>query len=113
RNEKPMTRYFPELVEAFKRELPQRCVVDGEIVIATDDGLDFEALQQRMHPAASRVNMLAEQTPASFGAFDLLAVGDDNPMGEPFAKRRAALEKALKKSKPPVHVTPATSDRDE
>src|SRR5438045_2758361 len=92
RNEKPMTRYFPELVEAFKRELPQRCVVDGEIVIATDDGLDFEALQQRIHPAASRVNMLAEQTPASFVAFDMLALGDDNLMGEPFAKRRAALE---------------------
>src|SRR4051812_21527891 len=77
RNEKPMTRYFPELVAALRRELPPRCVVDGEIVLATPNGLDFEALQQRIHPAPSRVNMLAEQTPASFIAFDLLALGDD------------------------------------
>src|ERR1700743_2026188 len=69
RNERPMTRYFPELVEAVKAELPERCVLDGEIVIATDNGLDFEALQQRIHPAASRVSMLSEQTPASFIAF--------------------------------------------
>src|ERR1700746_117282 len=78
RNERPMTRYFPELVAAVTAELPQRCVVDGEIVIATDYGLDFEALQLRLHPAASRVRMLAEQIPASFIAFDLLALDDDD-----------------------------------
>ena len=80
RNEKPMTRYFPELVEAFTAALPPRCVVDGEIVVvdAEGTGLDFEALQQRIHPAVSRVNLLAEQTPASFIAFDLLALGDDD-----------------------------------
>src|SRR5689334_23467757 len=76
RNERPMTRYFPEVVEAIRRELPDKCVVDGEIVIATDHGLDFEALQQRVHPAVSRVTLLSRQTPASFIAFDLLAVGD-------------------------------------
>jgi ATP-dependent DNA ligase len=112
RNEKPMTRYFPELVAAFKAELPERCVVDGEIVIATDDGLDFEALQQRIHPAVSRVNLLAEQTPASFIAFDLLALDDDDLMRTPFATRRELLEAALASSRPPVHVTPATRDRE-
>lgn len=76
RNERPLTRYFPELVEAAIAELPDRCVVDGEIVIATDDGLDFDALQLRMHPAASRVRLLAEQTPASFIAFCVRAVND-------------------------------------
>jgi ATP-dependent DNA ligase len=110
RNERPMTRYFPELVEALKRELPPRCVVDGEIVIATPAGLDFEALQQRVHPAESRVRMLAEQTPSSFVAFDLLALGDDDLTGRPFAERRAALVAALGSCAPPVHVTPATSD---
>src|SRR5438067_11696125 len=78
RNERPMTRYFPELVEAFRAELPARCVVDGEIVLATDAGLDLEELQLRLHPAASRVALLAERTPASFVAFDLLALGDDD-----------------------------------
>jgi ATP-dependent DNA ligase len=110
RNERPMTRYFPELVEALRAELPERCVVDGEIVIATDEGLDFEALQQRIHPAASRVNMLAGQTPASFIAFDLLALGDDDLTGLPFAERRALLVEALGGANPPVHVTPATED---
>jgi ATP-dependent DNA ligase len=110
RNERPMTRYFPELVTALRAELPKRCVVDGEIVIATDAGLDFEALQQRIHPAASRVNMLAERTPASFIAFDLLALCDDDLTGVPFAERRALLVDALKAAKPPVHVTPATAD---
>ena len=95
RNERPMTRYFPELVAAAKAELPERCVIDGEIVIATDHGLDFEALQQRIHPADSRVRMLAEQTPASFIAFDLLALGDDDYTGRPFSERRAALVDAL------------------
>jgi ATP-dependent DNA ligase len=112
RNERPMTRYFPELVAAFVRELPARCVIDGEIVIATGNGLDFEALQQRIHPADSRVRMLAETTPASFVAFDLLALGDDDLTGLPFAQRRAALVQALAGSAPPVHVTPATEDRD-
>jgi ATP-dependent DNA ligase len=110
RNERPLTRYFPELLPALRANLPERCVVDGEIVIPGDNGLDFDALLQRIHPAASRVNMLAEQMPASFVAFDLLALGDDNLMERPFAERRAQLEKALKKAKPPVHLTPATDD---
>ena len=113
RNEKPMTRYFPELVEAFRAELPERCVVDGEIVIATDAGLDFEALQQRIHPAVSRVTMLSQQTPASFIGFDLLALGDDDFTGRPFVERRAALVGALPKRGRSVHVTPATTDVDE
>ena len=95
RNERPMTRYFPELVAAVTAELPTRCVIDGEIVIATDHGLDFEALQQRIHPADSRVRMLAETTPASFIAFDLLALGDDDYTRRPFSERRAALVDAL------------------
>lgn len=110
RNERPMTRYFPELVAAVIAELPQRCVVDGEIVVATDHGLDFEALQLRLHPAASRVKMLAEQTPAAFIAFDLLALGDDDYTGRPFSERRAALVDALAGCGPSVHVTPATTD---
>src|SRR5947209_1286761 len=110
RNEKPMTRYFPELVEAVKAELPQRCVLDGEIVIATDGGLDFEALQQRIHPAASRVTMLSEKTPASFIAFDLLALGDDDYTRRPFAERRAALTDVLAGAGRSVHLTPATTD---
>ena len=110
RNERPMTRYFPELVEAARAELPPRCVVDGEIVIATADGLDFEALQLRLHPAASRVRMLAERTPASFIAFDLLALGDTDYTARPFAERRAALVEALAGCGPTFHVTPATLD---
>jgi ATP-dependent DNA ligase len=110
RNERPMTRYFPELVAAVTAELPQRCVVDGEIVIATDYGLDFEALQLRLHPAASRVRMLAEQIPASFIVFDLLALDDDDYTALPFSARRAALVEALTGSGPSVHVTPATTD---
>lgn len=112
RNERPMTRYFPELVAAARAELPQRCVVDGEIVVATDHGLDFEALQQRIHPADSRVRMLAEKTPASFIAFDLLALGDDDYTRRPFSERRAALVDALERSGPSIHVTPATTDLD-
>jgi ATP-dependent DNA ligase len=110
RNERPMTRYFPELVAAVTEELPGRCVIDGEIVIATDHGLDFEALQQRIHPADSRVRMLAEKTPASFIAFDLLALGDDDYTRRPFSERRAALADALADSGPSIHVTPATTD---
>ncbi|HEU5267737.1 MAG TPA: ATP-dependent DNA ligase [Jatrophihabitans sp.] len=110
RNERPMTRYFPELVDAIRAELPGRCVVDGEIVIATDHGLDFDALQQRIHPADSRVRLLAESTPASFIAFDLLALGDDDLTQQPFRARRAALAEALSGVGPSVHVTPATTD---
>jgi ATP-dependent DNA ligase len=116
RNERPMTRYFPELVAAVKAELPGRCVIDGEIVIstmrATGPRLDFEALQQRIHPADSRVRMLAETTPASFIAFDLLALGDDDYTRRPFSERRAALVDALASSGPSFHVTPATTDLD-
>lgn len=110
RNERPMTRYFPELVAAVKAELPERCVVDGEIVVATGAGLDFEALQQRIHPADSRVRLLSEQTPASFIAFDLLALGEQDFTRRPFAERRAALEEALASVKPPIHLTPTTTD---
>ena len=110
RNERPMTRYFPELADAARAELPSRCVIDGEIVIATDAGLDFEALQLRLHPAASRVRMLAERTPAAFIAFDLLALGDDDYTDRPFTERRAALVEALAGVGPMFHVTPATTD---
>jgi ATP-dependent DNA ligase len=112
RNEKPMTRYFPELVEAFRAELPERCVVDGEIVVAVDGRLEFEVLQQRIHPADSRVRRLASETPASYVAFDLLALGDENLTGRPFVERRALLEQALAGGKGSVHVTPATTDRE-
>src|SRR3954452_8981095 len=110
RKERPMTRYFPEVVEAVRRNFPPRAVIDGEIVIAGDGGLDFWALQQRIHPAVSRVTLLAAKTPASFIAFDLLALGDDALTGEPFAHRRALLEQALADAEPPVHVTPITRD---
>src|SRR4030088_767814 len=98
RNERPMTRYFPDVVESLRANLPERCVVDGEIVIVRGDRLDFEALLNRIHPAASRVNLLARETPASFIAFDLLALGDRNLTREPLADRRAALEEALAKA---------------
>jgi ATP-dependent DNA ligase len=112
RNEKPLTRYFPELVDALRRELPDRVVLDGEIVVAGPRGLEFDALSQRIHPAEKRIRLLAESTPASFVAFDLLAQGDRSYMDTPYAKRRAALEKALKKSRPPIHLTPVTQDAD-
>jgi ATP-dependent DNA ligase len=114
RNERPMTRYFPEVVEALLANLPERCVIDGEIVIpdADDRKLDFEALLQRIHPADSRVRLLASQTPAAFVAFDLLALGDEDCTGLPFERRRAMLETALAKVAPPVYVTPTTQDRD-
>ena len=110
RNERPLTRYFPEVVAAVREHLPERCVVDGEIVIATPRGLDFEALQQRIHPAESRVNRLAKETPASLVAFDLLALGDEDLRTTPLGERRARLETALKNAAPPVHLTPATRD---
>jgi ATP-dependent DNA ligase len=110
RKERPMTRYFPEVVAAVKRSFPERAVIDGEIVIAGDGGLDFWALQQRIHPAKSRVDMLAEKTPASFVAFDLLALGDEDLTTTPFEQRRARLEKALRGAAPPIHLTPITRD---
>ena len=113
RKERPMTRYFPEVVEAVRANFPARAVIDGEIVIAGEGGLDFWALQQRIHPAASRVTMLSAKTPASFIAFDLLALGDDDLTGEPFAQRRARLEQALAPARHPVHLTPITTDEQE
>jgi len=110
RNERPLIRYFPELVAAVTAELPERCVVDGEIVVAAEHGLDFEALQQRIHPADSRVRMLAEKTPASFIAFDLLALGSEDLTGRPFRERRDTLVDALASRGSSVHVTPATTD---
>jgi len=112
RDEKPLDRYFPELIGPLKTQLPERCVLDGELVIAIDDCLDFEALQLRLHPAASRVKLLAEQTPASIVFFDLLCEGDRNLCKAPFADRRAALERVLANAAPPLHLTPATRDRD-
>ncbi len=111
RNERPMTRYFPELRNPLLASLPSRCVVDGEVVIAGANGLDFDALLQRIHPAASRVAKLAAETPASFVAFDLLALGDEDLRPKPFGERRRRLEAALAEAKPPVHLTPATQDR--
>ena len=112
RNEKPMTRYFPEVVEAIKANLPERCVLDGEIVVVVGDRLEFEVLQQRIHPAASRVKLLSKQTPASFIAFDLLALDDIDYTNRPFAERRTALEQALSKVRAPIHLTPATRDHE-
>ena len=112
RKERPMTRYFPEVAAAVRANLPERCVVDGEIVVPGEKGLDFWSLQQRLHPAASRVNMLAAATPAHFVAFDLLALGDDDYTRRPFHERRAALEAALAGAAPPIHLTPITRDRD-
>ena len=111
RNERPLTRYFPEILPPLRASLPDRCVVDGELVIATPGGLDFEALQLRLHPAESRVRKLAAETPSSFIAFDLLAVGDESLLDRPFGERRRALESALAETEPPVHVTPITTDR--
>jgi ATP-dependent DNA ligase len=108
RNEKPLTRYFPEVVEAVRVSLPERCVLDGEIVIVSGNSLDFEALLQRIHPAASRVKKLATETPATFVAFDLLALGDDSLVDEPFSKRRAMLEDVLSSPSSAVLLTPAT-----
>jgi ATP-dependent DNA ligase len=108
-----MTRYFPELVSEITEQLPERCVIDGEIVIPDAGGvrLDFEALLQRIHPAASRVKLLAGQTPARFVAFDLLALGDTDYMQRPFSERRAVLEDTLAGVRAPLHITPATTDR--
>jgi ATP-dependent DNA ligase len=110
RNERPLTRYFPEVVAAVKANLPERCVVDGEIVVPRGDRLHFEDLLQRIHPAESRINLLAEQTPASFVAFDLLALGDESLLETPFAERRARLESALGGVRAPVYLTGITRD---
>jgi ATP-dependent DNA ligase len=110
RDEKPLDRYFPELAAPLKAQLPARCVLDGEIVIAREQALDFEALQMRLHPAASRAKMLSEQIPASVVFFDLLCEGDRDLRGQPFRARRAALTSLLANVTPPLHVTPATED---
>ena len=113
RNTKPLTRYFPDVVAAVLDSLPQRCVVDGEIFVASGDRLQFESLQERIHPADSRVRMLAETTPAGYVAFDLLAVGDESLMDQPFEVRRARLVEALAHAVPPIHLTRTTADPEE
>jgi ATP-dependent DNA ligase len=110
RDSKPLLRYFPELREPLLAQLPERCVVDGELVIVTPEGLDFDSLQMRLHPAKSRIDLLAGQIPARFVAFDLLALGDEDLRGLPFADRRAALQRELASVRKPVHLTPATND---
>src|SRR5262249_10208972 len=111
RDEKPLNRYFPELLEPLRAQLPKQCVLDGELVIARDGGLDFDSLQLRLHPAASRVNMLSGKIPASVVFFDLLCEGEQNLCSHPFKERRKRLESLLSKAVPPIHVTPATVDR--
>jgi len=111
RDLKPLDRYFPELAEPLRASLPDRCVLDGEIVIARDGALDFEALLLRIHPAASRVRMLAAESPASFVAWDVLALDDEDLRSVPQGERRSRLEVALARAVPPVHLTPATLDR--
>ena len=111
RDLKPLDRYFPELAEPLRAQLPQRCVLDGEVVIARGGTLDFEALLLRIHPAASRVRQLAAQTPASYVAWDVLALGDEDLRDVPQAQRRARLEAVLAGAAPPIHLTPATTDR--
>jgi ATP-dependent DNA ligase len=110
RNERPLTRYFPEMVQAVKANLPDRVVLDGEIVVALDGKLDFERLQERIHPAASRVNELAVRWPSSYVAFDCLARDDESLMGRPFAERRAVLEEVLAGSADPVLLTPISDE---
>jgi ATP-dependent DNA ligase len=111
RNGRPLTRYFPEVVDAVRASLPERCVIDGELVVAGPGGLDFDALSQRIHPAATRVDRLAEETPAQFVAFDLLALGDRDHRPDPFSERRARLVDSVDPSSTSVHLTPITTDR--
>jgi ATP-dependent DNA ligase len=113
RDLKPLNRYFPELAQALHHALPNGCVLDGEIVVASSRGLDFDALQQRIHPAASRIARLAQETPASFVAFDLLAAGGKSTMELQQSERRMRLERLLGSAKPPLHLTPITRDRAE
>ena len=110
RSTKELTRYFPDVVTAAKANLPERCVVDAEIVIAIDGRLDFDSLSQRIHPAESRVKLLAEQTPASLVVFDLIAIDDESLLDAPFSVRRDRLEKVMAKASPPVHITRRTLD---
>ena len=112
RDEKPLNRYFPELLDPLRSALPARCVLDGEIVIVRDGELDFDSLQLRLHPAASRVNLLAKQTPSSVVFFDLLCEGKRDLRNEPFQARRHELESILSSATPPIHLTPATQDRE-
>ncbi len=113
RNTKPLTRYFPELVEAARRQLPERCVLDGEVFVSVGERLEFEVLQERIHPAQSRIDLLAEKTPASYVAFDLLALDDESYLDRPFAERRAALERALGDLDGPCFLTRTTTDTTE
>ncbi len=113
RNTKPLTRYFPEVVAAAREQLPDRCVLDGELFVAIGDRLEFETLQERIHPATSRVDMLSEKTPAGLVAFDLLALDDTAYVDRPFSERRAALEEALSGLTGPCYLTRTTTDRDE
>lgn len=110
RSTKELNRYFPELVEALKDNIPERCVLDGEIFIAIGDRLEFERLSDRIHPAESRVKLLAKETPSSFVAFDLLALGDESLLDEPFSARRQQLEHVLAEVKAPIHLTRTTTD---
>jgi ATP-dependent DNA ligase len=112
RNERPLTRYFPELLDPLRENLPERCVVDGEIVIPGDEGLAFESLLLRVHPAESRVQMLSKEIPASFVAFDLLALGHDDLRSRPFGERRLLLDQVLGAVEAPIHLTPGTTDRE-
>jgi ATP-dependent DNA ligase len=110
RDEKPLNRYFPELEDPLLKQLPNKCVLDGELVIAQHGALDFDSLQLRLHPAASRVKLLSEQIPASIVFFDLLAEGKRDLRQQPFEERRRRLEALLSSVKPPLHLTPATRD---
>ena len=110
RDEKPLNRYFPDMLDPLRKQLPLKCVVDGEIVIAHRGRLDFDALQLRIHPAASRVKLLASQTPASCVFFDLLCEGERDLRSQPFRKRRSELESLMASVQPPLHITPATAD---
>ncbi len=112
RDEKPLNRYFPEMLDPLRKQMPSKCVLDGELVIAHNGRLDFDALQLRIHPAASRVKLLAMESPASFVFFDLLCTSDLDLRSEPFRKRRAVLESLFKSASPPIHITPATEKRD-
>ena len=110
RDEKPLNRYFPELIEPLKAQLPKRCVLDGEVVVAREGALDFDSLQLRIHPAESRIKLLSQQIPSSIVFFDLLAEGKKDLRNQPFEKRRKRLEAMLESIEPPLHVTPATTD---
>src|SRR3954454_16005158 len=113
RNTKPLTRYFPEVAQAVREQLPERCVLDGELFVAVGAKLEFEVLQERIHPAASRINLLAEKTPAGFVAFDLLALGDHALLDRPFSERRDRMESALDGLTGPTYLTRTTTDTEE